>query len=193
MTVIGLTGLCCSGKSSVAKIWEDKGAIIIDLDAIGHKVRDTKEIIENLTQAFSSDILDNEGKVIRSVLAQKAFSTKQSVEKLNEIMHSPMKRCVKEKLSSVKAGVCIIDSALLVEMGLYKLCDSVILIDASFSVREKRAAKRSLSKEDLQARDKVQMSTAQKGAQASETLINNGDKKDLLQQSNCIWRKYTNG
>ena len=139
-TVIGLTGLYCSGKSTIEKILEsDYNFFVIDVDKIGHLVLEDKKDI--IIEYFGAEILSN-GIVNRKILGQLVFSDKKKLAILNSIVHPQMKKKIEELIKiSDKNKICI-SAALLFEMNLDNLCNKIIVVKSPIIEIIKRAKKR---------------------------------------------------
>ena len=180
--VIGLTGLIGSGKSTAAQVFKANGFVIIDADQIGREVvNQNKELLAKLVKLFGRDILDKNNKLNRSQLAQKAFVNDHSRLKLNKAVHPYLLRELKAELSNLKKlkKNVVIDAALLLDWGMEKACDYVFLIHASEVTRRNRIIKRGISKEDFNARQKIQLPFRKQRAKADFCLMNRTTEKDL--------------
>jgi dephospho-CoA kinase len=103
MKVIGLTGGIGSGKTCAAGFLEELGAVIIDSDSLGHEVYKPgtpgwREIVD----VFGGDILDSAGKIDRKKLAQKALSSPETHQKLNQILHPKIRHEVESRLDGYR-------------------------------------------------------------------------------------------
>ena len=129
MFVIGLTGGIGSGKTEVSKILESFGARIINADTLGHRIyRKNTKAWTKIVEEFGDTILDTAGNIIRSELAKRVFSSKNELDKLNNICHPEIKNLViteLNKLDSKKANVVVVEAAILIEANWQNLVDEV--------------------------------------------------------------------
>lgn len=140
--VIGLTGGSGSGKSTVAKVLEHLGALIIDCDKIAHENMLKGGIAYNdIVNAFGRGILLTDGEIDRRKLGSIVFSDRTALSRLNSIAHPYIVDRVRTILSDVE-GLAVIDAALLYEVGLDRLCDEVWVTQAPYSVRIERIMER---------------------------------------------------
>ena len=119
--LIGLTGQIGAGKSSVANIFAELGAVVVDADQIGRRILNTNlSVRKQLVRAFGTGVVTVGGKVNRSVVARAAFTSESARLKLNTIVHphllKELHRQVRVHLKTGKSVV--IDAALLLEWSL---------------------------------------------------------------------------
>ena len=150
--IIGLTGPAGSGKSTVSNIIKEiyKKVEIIDVDRVGHYVLTLSFVKQELKKVFGSDIFECYSNVSEKELLQKdisrkklgqlVFSNKESLRKLNSIVHPIIFNEVKNNIKTLlkKYDIIIIDAALLNEIKLNKLCDKIIYVTAPKELRIKR-------------------------------------------------------
>ena len=159
--IVGLTGPTGAGKSTVARFFEQEGFVVIDADKLAHKIMEKGSLTLKLTAAvFGDDILFDDGTLNRQKLAQKAFSSKENTNLLNEITHP---RILAETVKLCKAysekgqKYILIDAPLLFEGCFDVLCDTVVCVTAPKEVRLERLRKRDgLSTEKLLERMNAQ-------------------------------------
>src|SRR5579872_1341266 len=88
MSYFGLTGGIASGKTTVAGVFAQLGAKIIDADRLGHEaIRGPGETYEQLIREFGAGILDATGAISRSKLGRIVFSDSEKLRRLNAIVH----------------------------------------------------------------------------------------------------------
>lgn len=143
--IIGITGRVGSGKSRAAAVIEQNFECrVVDLDTIGHKVLDDPNAQDQLVAEFGTQILDASGKIDRKRLGTIAFSTKLSLEKLNQISHPILYRLALTEIKSAQknTNLVIVVGALISELNLSTHCEHVLTIDATTEqIREKIGAK----------------------------------------------------
>lgn len=148
MKIIGLTGASGAGKGTVAKIMSEKyGALHIDTDLTAREVvRKGKPCLEELKNAFGSEIIRKSGRLDRKKLAGIAFSDKENHKKLNKITHcyinAEVGKIIEKAKKSGKTEYLVIDAPLLFESGEDKLCDVTLAVLADKETRKKRIIKR---------------------------------------------------
>ena len=185
--IIGITGGIASGKSTVAAEFARLGCAVIDSDAIVADLLKDKNIISRLKNELGEEIIGEDGKIDRYIMAGKVFKSKKNVELTNSIMHPLVFERTKlliEKYSqceNVKA--IILDMPLLLEVGWDKKCDKIIFVDSTDANRAIRASQKNLkSEKNLKNRQKFQISLDTKAKIAHYTINNNSDLKALAGQ-----------
>ncbi len=150
-TLIGLTGKTGAGKSTISNFLRENGAYIIDGDIVARQVLcDDKALLEKLCQVFGN-VLNSDGTLNRRGLAERAFSTPESTEKLNSVMHPVINEYIEREVEEAfeKYNVVVVDAAAIIESGFTKKCHKVIVVTAPVDVRMRRIiARDNLSSED---------------------------------------------
>jgi dephospho-CoA kinase len=127
--IIGLTGRVGTGKSRAASLLSKTFPIqLIDLDIIGHDILEDPDIIKKLVTEFGDVIIEGK-KINRFKLSQIVFSFKQYLNKLNIIMHPPIKAITQNLIKSHKKPIVIV-GALIQEIGLTSNCKTIVITDA---------------------------------------------------------------
>lgn len=191
MTRIGLTGGIGSGKTTVAAMLAERGAVIIDADAIARElVEPGGEALAELVTEFGPRILAADGALSRGELAALAFSDPRATERLNAIMH-PLIRAEAERRIAAHpdAPVIVYDMPLLVETGQASLVDTVVVVDVPEEVQVDRAVRlRGLDEEDVQRRMSVQATRSTRLAAADVVIDNSGDEAATAAQVEALWQ-----
>jgi dephospho-CoA kinase len=182
--IVGITGGIGAGKSTVTDILKGIGFTIIDADEVSREITQPgAPALEALKKAFGEGIISTDGTLDRTGLAEVAFATKESTEKLNGIMHGAIAQRVKEHTEDAALEgkkVIFYSAALMYETGAEKSCDEVWLITADDETRIKRAAKRDrTSPAKIAERMSKQMPEGEKIKRADYIIVNTGSKEDL--------------
>jgi len=177
MVIVALTGGIGSGKSTVARMFEDEGAYVIDFDYLARVVvKPDKPAWRDIVDYFGPEILSPDRTLNRSALAEIVFSDDESRKALEGFTHH---RIFEESDALVKAikrkdpcSVVIIDFPLLFELSLNEKFDKVILAYVPRAVQIKRIIERDgLAKEEVEKRLNVQISIEEKRS-LSDYIIN---------------------
>jgi len=147
LTVVGITGKYCSGKSTVAAILRDHGYVEIDVDALGHDA--LQEHRERVVETFGPGVLSPDGTIDRRALGAIVFRDRQALRRLEEIVHPSMVAAARRRVESLRAGGAseaprgvVLNAAILFRMGMDELCDRVIYVTAPLLSRWRRARNR---------------------------------------------------
>jgi len=179
--IIGITGGTGCGKTTLLKVIEEKGGLILDCDAIYHQLLATDEKLLNAIEIrFPGTVED--GKLQRKKLGSIVFSDKNALLDLNKITHSAVKAEVLRQLETAPK-LAAIDAIALFEAGLAELCDITVAVTAPVEDRVQRLIKRDGITEDY-ARSRI---TAQHPESwfrehCDCTLENNGTEKQFFEK-----------
>ena len=186
--VLGLTGGIGSGKSTVASLFQNLGAEIVDADALVHSILDRPSVRKKLVSTWGKEI-ESRGKIVRPLLAQIAFQSANSVEKLNGIIHPIVRKEVVKAIRSSKKPLIVLDAPLLLEVGADQDCDYVLFVDAPQDLRAKRVRKRGWAKNELRQREKYHWPMKEKRKKADFVIHNRGSRAALLRQIKALLEK----
>lgn len=193
MTRIGLTGGVGSGKSTVASMFVDRGAFVVDADAVAREVVAVgTEGLSALVAEFGEGILAADGSLDRAALAERAFADDAARARLNEITHPRIAARTAELMSRANPGQVVVhDVPLLVELGLMPAYDLVVVVDAPDEVRLSRLEDRGMPEAEARRRMAAQCSRADRLA-AADVVLDNSDGLDALEpQVEQLWRELT--
>lgn len=187
MKIIGLTGGIGSGKSTVARILQEHGFPIVDADLIAREIVEPGQpALAELAKEFGEDILNADGSLDRGLLASRAFTTKDTTQRLNDITHPRINQRTQELFDEARedgAEAVIYDMPLLIDKGLHKDMDATIVVHAAEHVRlERLTTKRGLDVDDVRRRINAQIDDETRKQHADILLDNNGTEEDLTQQ-----------
>ena len=190
MIRIGLTGGIGSGKSTVATMLAERGAVIIDADQISRElVEPGGEALAALVAEFGPRILQENGSLSRGELAALAFSEPEATARLNAIMHPLIREESARRLREApQAPAVVYDMPLLVETGQQDLVDLVVVADVPEEVQLDRAIRlRGLDPVDVRRRMEVQASREVRLAAADVVIDNSGDLAQTQAQVSRLW------
>jgi dephospho-CoA kinase len=196
--VIGVTGGLGSGKTSVCRLFEDRGARIIEADRTGREVVEDPEVLEALVFAFGEDIVDDSGRLDRRRLGQRAFADPASNERLNRIVWPPLLRKLRADVESALREQpdrpVVVDAALLVEWGDLSWIDALVVVTAPVEIRKARMMSRmGLSGEEVEARMQAQLPEEEKVRLADYVIANEGTEEGLKARASEVWSRLVDG
>ena len=178
---LGLTGGIGSGKSTVAKMFEELGIPIYEADKRAKELQNQEPLKAKIKEVFGADIyIGNE--LNRKALAQIVFTNKENLEQLNQIVHPAVAIDFDHWLSSQTSEYIIKEAAIIFEIKAESQYDKVILVTAPKDVRIGRVMQRdSAKKKDVEARIKNQLSDKEKMKMA-DFVISNIDLQETRKQ-----------
>ncbi len=186
--VIGLTGGIASGKSSVAKLLQERGIALIDADLIARQVVQIGQpAYRQIVAHFGAGILNGDKKINRKALGAIVFQDKAALKKLEAISHPAIIDVIKQRLDALQSNATtpfiVLDAALLLESGLDRLCDEVWLVVVTVQIQIERLCQRdSISSEQARRIIANQMPLIEKQKRADIIIDNNHSMTDLARQ-----------
>ena len=179
---IGLTGGIGSGKSTVSAGLVDRGAVLIDADAIVRELQQPgKPVFEKMIERWGEKILSDEGELNRQAVADIVFKDSEELLALNEIVH-PLVREEIARLRDTYVGggaPIILDIPLLIESG-YEDLNGIIVVDLIPEEAVRRlVAYRRFSEDDAKNRISNQVKREDRIEKADFVVDNNGDLNSL--------------
>jgi dephospho-CoA kinase len=189
--LVGLTGGIGAGKSTVAALLTERGAVVIDSDLIARQVVEPGQpALAALVERFGPGILDAEGRLDRPALARVAFADEESRKALEAITHPAIGTEFLRQMSEAPPDAVVInDVPLLVESGqaANRGYQAVIVVEAPREVRLERLVGRGLTREDAEARMAHQTTDEERRAVATHLVDNAGTPAELEAQVERIW------
>jgi len=190
MVRIGVTGLMGSGKSTVARRFQEKGALLVDGDTLGWEVLRLPDVREAIAASMGQDVLDREGQIDRARLGRLVFRDPAAMERLNGIVQPVLLRRVREILEAPGQGVLVLDAAVLPTWRLEPELDGVIEVVASEDDRVRRIrAARGFTDQEARVRIKGQRLPSIRGARRQWRIENGGDRAELNRRADAIWEE----
>ena len=187
---LGISGGIGSGKSTAAKMFADLGAVHIDADAIAKEVLEPGQLgYESTLDQFGDSILDSSGHIDRKELAKLVFNDPAKLAQLEAIVHpAVIARVTQIRESLPESTIVLYDTPLILEKGLQAQFDKVIMVLAPVESRESRLLERGLSKPDITARMRNQVSDQERKEAADFILVNDGSLAQLRSQVEQAWQ-----
>ena len=196
MLRVGLTGGVACGKSTVAKMFAELGANIVDADTIAHELyRPGQEVLQELVKHFGSEILKPDGELDRAKLATLVFDGGR-VEELNKIVHPAVIRQQDQWMRSLgekdRYAVAIVEAALILEAGVKDHFDRIMVVTCKPEQKVARFAKRTgmsedAARADVERRNKAQMPDEEKARRADFVIDNSGSPEETRHQVQRIY------
>jgi dephospho-CoA kinase len=198
--LIGLTGNIATGKSTVARMLVDLGAVAIDADKVAHRVmRPGTRVHAEIVETFGPQILTPDGDIDRKRLGRLVFADQEALAQLEAIVHPATLEAIDCRIAAASADVVVVEAIKLVESGLADKCDSVWVT----TCRPEQQIARILEERDLtreEARQRVEAQRSREGpgwatgrAQADVVIDNSGSRAATWRQVVEAWRRTVGG
>ncbi|WP_269450324.1 dephospho-CoA kinase [Thermotoga caldifontis] len=182
-----MTGKMGCGKSTVAGMFEELGARVIDVDRIGHEVLKDRSVKEELKKLFG-EIIFNEDEIDRKKLAKIVFEDAEKLSALERIVHPIIREKVR-RLVEDSTGVVVLDAALLRRIGLDKLCDVIVTVKCDEEKIVERLKKKGFTEEEIKRRLAAQRDVVEEGV----VIENNCDLVSLRRKVRDIYNRLLGG
>ena len=195
--VVGVTGGIGSGQSSVCQILSKLGCKVIDVDKKAKQIiSKDRSLQKELIKTFGNEIFFKDGQLNRRLLASIAFQDEEKTQKLNRLVHPRMVSEVIEEMEnarfSQKYPLVVIDAALIYEISIEQMFDSIIVVYTSLTNRIDRVIKRDgLTKDEILARVRRQIPLEEKKKWAEYVVDNDGSLEDLEKQTRNVFEKIS--
>jgi dephospho-CoA kinase len=190
MLLVALTGGIGSGKSTVSQRLADRGAVIIDADAIVRELQQAgSPLLVRLAERFGADIIRDDGELDRPALAAIAFRDDEALADLNKIVHPE----VRAEIARRVAAEADTDKVVVVDTPLFEVTSdvefaAVVVVDVPPEVAvERLVGQRGLTEADAWARIAKQISREDRRATADRVIDNSGDLAALDAQVDELW------
>lgn len=187
--IIGLTGQSGAGKSTVLRCWQDKGACIFDSDLAVRRIYETNSACLNAVAArFGADIIDGGGQLIRPLLAQRAFSSAENTQALNELVHPFVTAEMLKLIKREQPEYIVCDAPQLFESNIDVLCDVIVSVTADEAARIKRICLRDgISPEQARLRISAQLDERFFREHSDIVIENDRDEADLIKKAEKVY------
>ena len=191
MLLVGLTGGIGSGKSTVAGLLGERGAVVIDADDLARRaVALGTNGFDRVVETFGPEILDPDGDIDRAKLAAVVFGDPARLRELEAIVHPEVARLFAEAIEPYRDTdrVVVYAMPLLAEGGLSGAFDVVVVVVADVDRRIERLMRdRGMTAGEVRARVAAQLSDEERAKVADVLLDNDGEAERLVPQVNRLW------
>lgn len=201
MVVLGLTGGIACGKSTAVtallrlareRLGSDRAVVLADADQAARAVvAPGTEGLQAVAERFGADLLLQDGQLDRARLGTRVFADPEELAALNALLHPRIRHALAEHVAAARqagAQLCIVDAALLFEMGLDVDCDAVVTVACDPAHQIARLQQRNgLDEAAARQRIAAQWTTAQRRARAAFTLDNRAGLADLAAAVSLFW------
>jgi len=185
--IIGLCGGIGAGKSTVAAELARLGCLVIDSDALNDEVLREPDVIRTLRAWWGERVVRPDGTLDRREVAKIVFDDAQQRRRLESLVHPLIARRREDMIAdgirdpAVKA--IVLDSPLLLECQLDRLCDRIVYVEADERQRLERLGRtRGWDRQELARREACQMPLSLKRRRADYVIRNDADRRDLRER-----------
>ena len=198
MRLIGLTGNIASGKSTVARLLAERGAVIVDADMLAREaVQPGTPALRAIQERWGAEVIAPDGTLDRDELRQVVFAERGQLEALNGIVHPEVERLRDERIAAARAEgaeLVVCDIPLLFEKHLADRFEAIVLVDAPRPVRlERLVRERGLNEAEAMNMIAAQMPAELKRARADFVIDNTGTLEVLAARVDEVWQALLRG
>lgn len=192
MLSVGLTGGIASGKSTVAGMFRELGAHVVDSDEITHELLEPGQAVHRaVVGEFGDRIVLPDGRIDRRVLGAIVFGDSARRDVLNGLVHPGVAERQEAFLRRVQIehpdGVAIVDAALMIETGSYRRYDRVVVVSCPVAEQRRRLEARGLTEAGIDARIASQMPLSEKARYADYVIDNSGNLDETRLRVRDVW------
>lgn len=191
MLLVGLTGGIGAGKSTVARLLEERGAAVFDADALAHQaIEPGTPGHDAVVERFGADVLAPGGEVDREALASIVFSDPAARRDLEAIVHPEVRRLFADacEVHRDTDHVVVFSAPLLVETGMHTAFDVLVVVSTPVETQVERLLRdRGMSEAQVRARIDAQAPLEDKAAVADVIVDNDGTVEELGGQVDELW------
>jgi len=185
--VIGMVGGVGSGKSTVARLFAECGAAVVDADRIAHEVLKRPTVKNEVARRWGREVFRPDGEVDRAALGRAVFAEPNGAETLNALVHPlirvEMEREMRAARAAQAARLIVVDAPLLLEAGREDWCDALVFVDAPRAVRAERVhIRHGWPAAELDRREARQLDVEAKRARCAYTIDNSGSEEQTAAQ-----------
>jgi dephospho-CoA kinase len=189
--LVGLTGGIGSGKTTVARMLESRGAVVYDADLLAREaVEPGTPGFERVVERFGPNVLEPGGGVDREALAAVVFADPAARRDLEAILHPEIRRLFAESADAYRDTdtVVVFSAPLLVETGMHTAFEVLVVVSAPLEVQVARLMRdRAMSESAVRERIAAQLPLEAKAEAADILLDNDGTLEELEAQVDRLW------
>ena len=187
---VGLTGGIGAGKSTVADLFSQKGAVVIRSDELARQVIEPQTPgFEQVVARFGKEFVNSEGYIDRAKLAQVVFHDDAALKDLENIIHPLVRNKTNQIIEQQTAETIIVNEIpLLLEKKMESLFDFLVIVISSEKTRLERLTQRGLKKDQVIARMAKQVCDEDRKAAADFLIVNDGNLDQLEADVEKIWQ-----
>jgi dephospho-CoA kinase len=193
MLLVGLTGGLGAGKSTVARMLADRGAVLVDADELARRALEPgSRAYQQVCDLFGNEVVTPSGELDRAAIAATVFSDPERRRALESIVHPEVFRMLAETVEARRGSddIIVFDAPLIVETGFHDACDVVVVVTAPEAERVARVVRdRDMTADQARARIRAQISDQEREAVADVVIHNDGDLAQLEARIDDLWEQ----
>jgi len=187
MLTVGLTGGIASGKSTVARLLQERGCAIIEADLLAHQyLQPENPVSQEVTREFGGGILDASGKIDRTKLGEVVFGDAKKIGRLNAIIHPHVLKEIARRLHELQrtgeTDIAVVVAALHIETGFYKTFDRLAVAWCRPEQQLERLLNRGFTSQQAVRRIASQMPMEEKRRLADDQIDCSGTLQETTRQ-----------
>lgn len=193
MPVIGITGGIATGKSVVARMFEELGAVTFSADDASREVMAPgSDVVRKVGETFGKQFVLPDGHADRTALAALVFSNSEAREKLEKITHPAILELLRNRIEDAQRNdpdvFLVVEVPLLFEANLESWFDEIIVVASVRRVQVERLLSRNrITPDEAYRRIESQMPLEEKMALADHVIRNDGDMEETRKQVENLW------
>jgi dephospho-CoA kinase len=193
MFMVGVTGGIGSGKTTVTRLFEQRGVVVVDADVIArHTLERGSQALQAVRERYGEVALQADGSLNRAWLRAHIFANPTEKQWLNQLTHPLIRAEIIKQLHAATSAYVMLSAPLLIENGLQQLCQRVLVVDVDEATQLQRTAERDqVNPQQVQAIMQAQASRQQRLAHATEVLDNSRSSADLPPQVEKLHQLYS--
>jgi len=193
MLRVGLTGGIASGKSTVARIFRELGAHVLDADRIAREIVPAgSPVLARIARAFGQQMVRPDGTLDRAALGAVVFADAGKRRVLEGMLHPLILDEIDRRVEALErddpAGLVVVEAALILELGRQEEFDTLVVVWAEEEQQRRRLMQRDgLSAEEADRRLDAQMPLAEKRERAQLVIDNSGDPASCRAEAERVY------
>ena len=191
MLKIGLTGGIGSGKTTVASMFRQLGAPVVDADVISHRLSGEATVTARIRSLFGDSVLHADGTLNRKRLASTVFADPQARQQLESLLHPLVRQAMVQAVESIDYPYVILAVPLLLETDFHRLVDRILVVDVPEAVQLERVRQRDgRSEAQIRSIMQQQIPRRQRLQRADDIIDNTADETQLQTAVAALHQQY---
>lgn len=194
--VVGLTGGIGSGKTTVARLFEQRGVTVVDTDRIARQLTlPAGAAMPEIVAQFGTEVVAADGGLDRDAMRRRVFGEPALRHRLEAILHPRIRTQARRECASAASAYVLLDVPLLVETGGWEACcDRILVVDCDEETQVRRVmARNGLPENEVRAILAAQASRGQRLAIADDRISNDDTLEHLAEQVETLHQSYLRG